>query len=342
MDLWTKLKNENLPIILYGMGDGAEKIITALKSFGLSPSGIFCSNEFHREKTFAGFKVMTYDQIKTIYKEFIILQAFGTYKEEVISWVNELSKNHQLYFPDVPVIGENLFTQEFYEENKEKLNKVYDVLADEQSKKVFNKTIEYKLSGNFKLLFECETDLTKDQKEILNLNSEETFLDLGAYKGDTVEEFINLVNGNYNKIIALEPDKKNYNKLIQTTQNMKDISCINAAIGESDGTMEFSYKGGRNSRRESGGISIPMVSIDSVAPDASFIKMDVEGQESAAIIGGKNTIANKKPKMQIAGYHRCEDLFALPLQVLELNPNYKVYLRHSRCLPAWDTNFFFC
>ena len=342
MDLWTKLKNENLPIILYGMGDGAEKIITALKSFGLSPSGIFCSNEFHREKTFAGFKVMTYDQIKSIYKEFIILQAFGTYKEEVIDWVNELSTKHQLYFPDVPVIGDNLFTQDFYDQHKDKLDQVCNLLADEQSKMVFKKTIEYKLSGNFKLLFDCESNLTTDQKELLDLNDNEIFLDLGAYKGDTVEEFIALVDGKYKKIIAVEPDKKNYNKLLLTTQNMNDVECINAAIGEADGIMEFSYKGGRNSRRESGGTSIAMVSIDSAAADASFIKMDVEGQESSAIIGGKKTIEKNKPKMQIAGYHRCEDLFALPLQVLEINPDYKVYLRHSRCLPAWDTNFFFC
>ena len=68
--------------------------------------------------------------------------------------------------------------------------------------------------------------------------------------------------------------------------------------------------------------------------------MDVEGSESAAIFGGKNTIKNK-PKMQIACYHRSEDLFKIPIQVLKIRSDYKIYMRRQRALPAWDINYIF-
>ena len=69
--------------------------------------------------------------------------------------------------------------------------------------------------------------------------------------------------------------------------------------------------------------------------------MDLEGGEMAAIVGAKETILAHKPKLQIACYHRTEDYFALPLKVAEIRDDYRLYMRHFKGLPAWDTNFYF-
>ena len=45
--------------------------------------------------------------------------------------------------------------------------------------------------------------------------------------------------------------------------------------------------------------------------------------------------------MLIAAYHRTDDLWAIPLQVLAIRPDYRVYLRRTRCLPAWEINYIF-
>jgi hypothetical protein len=60
----------------------------------------------------------------------------------------------------------------------------------------------------------------------------------------------------------------------------------------------------------------------------TIIKMDVEGSESHALTGAKETIKNKKPKLQICLYHQTEDFIDLPLQVLSYNPNYEFYVGH--------------
>ena len=73
----------------------------------------------------------------------------------------------------------------------------------------------------------------------------------------------------------------------------------------------------------------------------SFIKFDVEGSELEAIEGARETILRDRPVMKIACYHRSEDVFTLIRKVLSIRPDYKVYMRHTRCIPGWDTDFYF-
>ncbi|MBR2850129.1 MAG: FkbM family methyltransferase [Clostridia bacterium] len=71
-----------------------------------------------------------------------------------------------------------------------------------------------------------------------------------------------------------------------------------------------------------------------------YIKFDVEGAEKEAIEGTKETICKYKPALAVSVYHRSEDIFALALQIKELCPEYKLYLRRREYIPAWDTILF--
>jgi hypothetical protein len=68
--------------------------------------------------------------------------------------------------------------------------------------------------------------------------------------------------------------------------------------------------------------------------------MDVEGGEKEALEGCRKTIELWKPKMLVSAYHRSEDLYALPMQIRRLCPEYRFYFRHYRYIPAWDTNLY--
>lgn len=341
-ELWQRLKKTDKPIVLYGMGNGAEKILDTLEKYKISAKGVFASDGFVRQKTFRGFNVESYGEIKSRLGNMIVLVAFGSSRPEVIENIKRISAEQELYVPDVPVYGNGLFDTNYLKENAEDIKYIYSLLCDDISKKTFENLIYYRLSGKPEYLYYCEKNINEAYESFLNLRDDETFVDLGAYNGDTVNDFICRTNGKYRKIYAVEPDEKSYKKLISNTEKLSNITRINACVSDTDGTAQFSMRGGRNSSIGIGK-EIKSITVDTLlgGKEATFIKYDVEGGEAAAIKGSKNTILTFKPELQIACYHRTEDLIAIPKQILNIRRDYKIYLRHNPYLPAWDTNYFF-
>lgn len=341
-DLWNYLEKTNKPIVLYGMGDGADKIMAVLSNRGIKISGVFASDSFVRPKMYAGFNVEHFSALQERFGDMIVLLCFGTHLVDVIEKIKSVAKKSELYAPDVPVCPDFIFDGEYFARNEAEFLKVEECLADELSRKTFRNTINFKLTGKIDYLFDCEADQQEPYDTFLKLGSNETFVDLGAYRGDTVEDFVKRVGG-YSQIFAVEPDLKTFSKLLDATKGLERIDCINALVGERMGKALFFGGAGRGSKKGKEGIETDVVSVDSLlnGKAATFIKMDVEGAEYDAIEGAYNTILNHRPKMQISAYHKSGDLLEIPKRVLEIRPDYKVYMRHFRSLPAWDTNFYF-
>ena len=339
-DLWSYLRTVKKPIVLYGMGNGADKIIDVLKAYGIEISGVFATDGFVRDKYFHGFKLSSYSELREKFSEMAVLLCFGSSRPEVLANIKRISAEQELYAPDVPVYGGGLFNNEYAQNNKESLERVYSRLADEKSRETFRNIIRYKLSGKLDYLYRCEVSEEEPYRSFLKLSDNESYIDLGAYTGDTVSDFVSRVK-DYNSITAVEPDKKSFKKLINNTEGLKNFKAINACVSDKSGTEAFSMRGGRNSSLGEGE-KIAAVTVDEIAEKgATFIKADVEGGEAKAISGAKNTILKYKPKIQLACYHRNEDLFYLPEAVFNIRDDYKLYLRHFPSIPAWDTNYYF-
>ena len=341
--IWKTLQSEQRPIVLYGMGDGALKILSRCREYGIKVSGIFASDEFVRGKTFEGFPVRTLRETEEEFGDFVILLCFAAFLPDLMEKIRSIAARHTLLIPDVPVFGGGLFNDEYVEEHAHELQAAYDLMADEQSRHVFRSVVNFKLSGKPGWLTECET--SRDEVfALMAPGKEERFLDLGAYDGDTVTEFLHYAESAAG-ILALEPDPKNFRKLTRTAAQpgFEQVSVLNAGIWESDGVLHFDGRAGRSSSlSEAGKIEVPVRSIDSLRDEYgsfTFIKMDVEGAEREALLGARKALSEDRPKLIFSGYHRTEDIFALPLLLHELNPDYRIYLRHHPYFPAWETNF---
>lgn len=338
-ELWEYLKTAKKPIVLYGMGNGADKIIKVLEEKDIEFRGVFASDGFVRNKLFHGHQISSYTNLKEKFGEMIVLLCFGSSLPDVISNILKIADEQELYAPEVPVIGDGLFDSAFLHKNAKDLKLVYDRLADDISKKTFENILKYKLSGKINYLIDCQIDENEPYSSFLKLNNER-FLDLGAYNGDTVLGFIEKCP-NYDGITALEPDRKTFKKLLNNTENLRDFTPINACISDKCETVSFKMLGGRNSVLGEGKDEIEAVTVDSLKFKPTYIKMDVEGEEVAAIKGAKQTILENKPKMLISAYHRTDDFVTIPKAVLSIRDDYKIYIRHFKYLPAWDTNFYF-
>lgn len=339
--LWERLKNTTKPIVLYGMGNGADMIIEVLESFGISFSDVFASDEFVRGHYFHEKKVLTLKEIKEKYDDFIILMTFAVHNDEMLSRIKNLASEYEFYAPTVPIAGKGLFTIDYIKENEELFDKAYELLSDEKSKRDFIDVLNFKISGKVEYLFRCHYDKMQLYREILSLDDTETIVDLGAYDGDTIREFLDVTNGEYRKIIAFEPDEKNFRKLKRKTSHLSDIEYHNLGAWDKAETLCFAKKGGRNSRQSDNGIEISFNSVDNIVnEEVTFIKMDIEGAELRALEGAKKTIQLYKPKLYVCAYHRNEDFFAIPLKIHELYGDYKIFFRCHPYIPAWETNFY--
>ena len=340
-DIWTYLKTCNKNIVLYGTGNGADKILDELERNNIAVSGVFASDGFVRERFFRGMRVISFSEAKEKFPDMTVLMCFGSSREEVLDNIRKISSECELLAPDVPVYGDNIFNASFYEKHIDELNAVREILADELSVKTFDNHIKYKLTGKIEFLYTCETSKA-EESSIISLPENAVFVDLGAYNGDTVKEFIEKCPS-YSQIFAVEPDRRSFRKLNENTVGLENISCIRAVIGDRNEDVFFDSKKGRGSHESAVGELIPCVTVDALLDGkrVDYIKMDVEGNELKAISGAERTIKAYKPKMLVSCYHRSEDLFTLPLKILEINPDYKVYMRHLPYIPAWDTAFYF-
>ena len=339
-NVWETLKNDNKPVVLYGMGLGAEKIMDNLAQYGVEIADIFASDEFVRGHSFRGYKVLKYSEVCEKYDDFNVVLCFASHLDEVIDRIVKINSQHTVFAPDVPVAGGGLFSREFIEENEDKFDFVYDRLADEESKRVYLDILNFKVSGKIDYLLSSFADKSSVYCDILRLNNNETILDLGAYDGDTIREFCQHTNNQYNKIVALEPDEKNYKKLCKNTDGMQNVTLLNMGAWDKKDTLIFSKKAGRNSKLSADGVPVEVTDIDSLGIDATFIKMDIEGAELKALEGAKNTINRCKPKLYVCAYHRNEDLFALPMKILDICHEYSIFFRHSKYIPSWESNFY--
>ena len=342
-DLWSYLQNVKKPIVMYGMGNGADKIIERFEPLGIEVADFFASNGFVRGHSFHGKTVLSFSEIKEKYDDFIIILSFASSLENVLELFYDLDDRYEMYAPDVPVTGDGTFTLDFYKQNEEAFKKARELLIDDTSKNVFDNVIKYKLTGKISYLREIETTPDEAWNSILSPDKYEICVDAGAYNGDTAKEMLGKCP-NISKIYALEPDKRNYKKLAAYAEENGKISAHNVAAWNENTSLVFDASGNRNANTFSLNtkktIEVEAKRIDGICDKADYIKYDVEGAERNALLGSKQTIENSSPDLLVSAYHRNEDLFDLPMLVKELNSDYKLYLRKFKYVPAWDLNLY--
>lgn len=341
LSVWEFLQNTKEPIIMYGTGNGADKVFEVFNELNIKVTGVTASDGFVRDRYFHNFKVTPINEYLEKYEKFTVVVTFGSSRSEVIENIKNLAEKQTVLVPCVPVVGNEIFDRKFLEENEKNLNNAYSLLADEKSKEVFKNYVNFQFSGNLKYLFSMESNISDAFNDYLQLSENESFIDIGAYRGDTVEQFLKFTNGKHKNILAIEPDRKTYKKLVANCENLKNFEALNGAVTDIDGVVEFSSVAGRQSTIGNG-VEIPAFTLNKLSEKfvPTYIKIDAEGAELDILNGGKKIISEFKPKMKIATYHKNRDIFEIPILLNKLNKNYKIYMCHHPYIPAWDTDFY--
>ena len=349
MDLWQTLAATDKHIVMYGMGNGADKILAVCEQYGIEVEDFFASDGFVRGQLFHGKKVISFADVLEKYgaQNTVVLVSFASSLPDVMVAIAKVAAVCETYIPDVPVKGETLFCEAYENEHRAELDAACALLADERSREVFRGVVEFRRTGRLDVLKATENDRSAVMQELLHLNDYRTAMDVGAYDGDTARELIALCP-NIERIVALEPDRRNFRKLCVYAEGEERVNPVNAAAWSEQTTLIFDDSGNRNAGVDADGTAHRTVEVQAVALDellaegerVDYIKYDVEGSEKQALEGSAHIIREHKPDLLISLYHRTEDLHELILQLHDLCPQYRLYVRRYPYIPAWDLNLY--
>ena len=291
-------------------------------------------------KILGGFVNFLFKHLPIGYRVYVFISNTAI----AISIVNKLKYMKANEYMKAPS-KQMLDARKYFKENIDRVDKCASFLHDDESRAVYRSMIS----------FRCNSDpsgfITSKQKhlyfinEYFNYSTEEVLVDCGAYIGDTISNFKKAMkrkNGKYTKIVAFEPDSRCYKTLVK---RYKDIIAIKAGVWCKDDKLFFSGDGAVFSVSDESdstngyGEHIDVRSIDSCpeCEGVTFIKMDIEGAEMEALIGGKNTISKYKPKLAISIYHSDADMIRIIEWVHANFPEYRLFIRQHEKYATNDT-----
>ncbi len=215
---------------------------------------------------------------------------------------------------------------------------LYEQLEDYRSKKVLYSILNNWYDFDFETLGSASEHNYSHyfDLDVIQAGKEEVFVDLGAYTGDTILDYLNQYGVNqYQSIYCYEITDKSFDILKKNLSYYPNIHFLKKAVSNQKGTLYFQKSIVDDSAnmiaedKESEGDIIEAVTLDDdIEEKISLIKMDIEGSEEKAILGAKRHIVEEHPKLLISVYHNHEDIWKLPRMIKELWKGYHLRLRY--------------
>lgn len=233
--------------------------------------------------------------------------------------------------------------------HREDCEKLYSLLADEFSRFVFLSVVIARIFQDFRFpmignIFtdRCSSYPQYFPRDLPPLKNGEHYLDCGVFDGDSLVCFaLEAARLGIKKweALGIEGDSNNIARARQNLINLRlnNISIINGILGsgqEKVCDLQLHNCSGGTIESDKNTTALDDI-IGNFEP--TFVKMDIEGAEKPALIGGRQAILKFQPRLAICIYHSTAELIDIPLFINKNFPSYKLYLRHHRAGSLWET-----
>jgi FkbM family methyltransferase len=221
-------------------------------------------------------------------------------------------------------------TRADFEANRDRWESLYSRLGDAESRRTLEDVLSFRLWGAVEGMAGYTIRL-QDQyfDPCLALTREESFVDGGGFDGDTTEQLHRRAGG-LKASYFLEPSAENMEKARTRLAGIDGVVYLPFGLSDRRTQLRFDSGAGSASRISAHGANVIEVApLDElVSGKITFLKLDVEGAELAALRGAAKHIVNDHPKMAIAVYHRAPDFWQVPAYIDTLSEDYRLFLRH--------------
>lgn len=313
-------------LYLFGASQSAKGFIERNRENFLI-EGLFDNDPVKWYKKFEEYNIFSINELNSLDSEKTVILITSIYENAIENQLLELGFKYIFSSHICENQGYN-WLPPIKDEDLKYISEVSNCLSDELSKWKLDRIVQFRADNT--LYWNEILDGKAYFNDIIHLTDEEVYVDGGAYIGDTIAEFLENVNGKYNKIYAFEPDPVNFDQLDTMYGSKQNITCVKSGLWSSNSTLKFNDCNTDGSNvSEDGKITIDVKSIDEcINEKVTYIKMDIEGSELEALKGSEKTIKKYKPKLAICIYHKYDDLWKIPLYIKSIVPEYKMYIRH--------------
>jgi FkbM family methyltransferase len=220
--------------------------------------------------------------------------------------------------------------------DRSKLEHAFSLFHTETERAFFLKYLKAHLTMDFvRLDAPHDIGLQYLAHDIPTIKDYSRLVDCGGYDGDT---FRQLVSHGYDieDLVAFEPQIDLFTKYaaaVRTSQRPpKRVFLFPCGVYSDTTQLRFAIcDDAKSSGRVSatGGEVIQCVKLDDALQGFSptFIKMDIEGAETAALQGATEIIRAYGPQLAICVYHTLSDLWEVPNIISNIREDYRYYLR---------------
>ena len=213
---------------------------------------------------------------------------------------------------------------------------LYNRLGDHRSKRILMNILSYWLTNDDgKISQLCDNYfLQYFDLDLIKIDKSEVFIDVGAYIGDTLVDYVKAFGADsYKEIYCYEIVPKNIELIEKNIKlfNLQNVFIKEKGVSNKNGIMYLPQDivSSIITLAEKGEKEIETVKLDDdINKKVSFIKMDIEGSEEQALLGCRKLIKKYHPKLAIGAYHNHKDLWKLPRIIDKFDPTYKFYLRY--------------
>lgn len=343
-------------LVLFGAGNLGRKTLAGLQKMNISPLAFADNNPRLWNTSLNGIPVLSPEDAAHKFGQnatFVITiwRASGGDRQAVrrkqltdLDCINVTSFGY-LYWkcPEIFLPHACLELPSTFLQHAEELRKLFYLWADDDSRREYIAQLGFRLRLDFDGLPSPVAHKQYFPDDLYSVLPNDTFVDCGAFDGDTLREFLAHQKNFSGQILAFEPDPINFQKLNAYVSSLpesirKGITAKQAAVGFCGQKVRFVSTGTVASRvTENGEIEMSCDCIDQQTKEhaPSFIKMDIEGAEIDALHGAREAIQRSQPILAICVYHKPDHLWKIPILISTYSDKYCFYLRpHDE--EGWD------
>lgn len=232
------------------------------------------------------------------------------------------------HFPEDQPFRYWLVDPAFLECHADRISTFRAALADEASQQLLDRIVEFRTRGDPR----CLPPVVGQQyfpADLPSWPSALRFIDCGGYTGDTVQALYE-AGYSFAALATFEPNLENYQALTRTLSRLAGAAHFPCGVSDRNRLSGFDPSLGAGGHLvEEGGDPVFCVRLDDALPGfaPSLLKMDIEGEEPAALRGAEGLLRESRPNLAISIYHRAEHLWILFEQIRDYDLGYRFYLR---------------